>query len=41
LKCDHHLVCGMAKALDPNLLVTITSCLGFEPADSDDTEEEP
>lgn len=40
LKCDHHLVCGMAKALDPNLLVTITSCLGFEPADPDDTEEE-
>lgn len=31
LKCSHHLVCGMAKALDPNLLVTITSCLGFEP----------
>jgi hypothetical protein len=31
LKCSHHLVCGMAKALDPNLLVTIASCLGFEP----------
>jgi len=31
LKCGHHLVCGMAKALDPNLLVTIASCLGFEP----------
>lgn len=24
-------VCGMAKALDPNLLVTISSCLGFQP----------
>lgn len=31
LKCTHHLVCGMAKSLDPNLLVTIASCLGFEP----------
>lgn len=40
LKCDHHMVCGMAKALDPNLLVTITSCLGFEPADPDDPEDE-
>jgi hypothetical protein len=30
LKCSHHLVCGMAKALDLNLLVTISSCLGFE-----------
>ena len=34
LKCDHHLVCGMAKALDPNLLVTISSCLGFQPAEA-------
>ena len=40
MKCEHHMVCGMAKALDPNLLVTITSCLGFEPADPDDAEEE-
>lgn len=39
LKCDHHQVCGMAKALDPNLLVTITRCLGFAPADADDPEE--
>jgi hypothetical protein len=30
LKCDHHLVCGMAKALDANLLVTISSCLAFQ-----------
>lgn len=30
LRCNHHLVCGMAKSLDPNLLVTIASCLGFE-----------
>jgi hypothetical protein len=36
LKCNHHLVCGMAKSLDPNLLVTITSCLGFEPDRLDD-----
>lgn len=42
LKCDHHLVCGMAKALDPNLLVTISNCLGFEPvepAERDDTAD--
>lgn len=39
LRCDHHLVCGMAKALDPNLLVTISSCLGFQPAEADDPEE--
>lgn len=39
LKCNHHIVCGMTKALDPNLLVTITSCLGFEPAEPDDPEE--
>lgn len=34
-RCDHHLVCGMAKALDPNLLVTIASCLGFESAEEE------
>lgn len=33
LRCGHHLVCGMARALDPNLLVTITNCLGFESAE--------
>jgi hypothetical protein len=33
LGCAHHQVCGMARALDPVLLVTITSCLGFEPAE--------
>lgn len=38
-KCDHHLVCGMAKALDPNLLVTITSCLGFQAAADDEDAE--
>jgi hypothetical protein len=37
LRCTHHVVCGMAKSLDPNLLVTIATCLGFEPADSDDS----
>jgi hypothetical protein len=31
LRCDHHLVCGMAKALDPNLLTTISRCTAFEP----------
>ena len=31
LRCDHHMVCGMAKALDPNLLTTISRCLAFEP----------
>lgn len=36
LKCNHHMVCGMAKSLDPNLLVTISSCLGFESDQLDD-----
>lgn len=36
LKCIHHVVCGMAKSLDPNLLVTIANCLAFEPDESDD-----
>jgi hypothetical protein len=38
LRCSHHLVCGMAKALDPNLLVTIVTCLGFEPDGSTDAK---
>ena len=38
VKCGHHLVCGMANALDPNLLVTITNCLGFEPDDGEDPQ---
>lgn len=33
LKCGHHVVCAMAKALDPNLLVTVSHCLAFEPAE--------
>ena len=37
-KCDHHAVCGMAKALDPNLLVTISNCLAFEPAEKEDDD---
>jgi len=37
LRCQHHLVCGMARALDPNLLVAISSCLGFDPAAEDDS----
>jgi hypothetical protein len=36
LRCDHHLVCKMASALDPNLLVVLTQCLAFE-----SLEEEP
>jgi len=36
-KCDHHMVCGMANALDPNLLVTIANCLGFDPAEDAST----
>ena len=31
LRCSHNLVCGMAKALDSNLLTTISGCLAFEP----------
>ena len=38
-KCHHHLVCGMAKGMDPNLLVTISHCLGFEPAESSSTSD--
>jgi hypothetical protein len=34
-RCTHHLVCGMVKSLDPNLLVAIASCLAFEPDDFD------
>jgi hypothetical protein len=36
LKCTHHTVCRMAGSLDASLLVTITSCLAFEPADPDE-----
>lgn len=41
LRCTHSLVCGMAKALDPNLLVAIARCLAFEPigAPGEGTEE--
>ncbi len=39
LRCEHHVVCGMAKALDPNLLVTITHCLAFESAESVEPKE--
>jgi hypothetical protein len=37
LACAHHLVCGMAGALDETLLVTISRCLGFEPAERGDS----
>jgi len=39
LRCTHHMVCGMAKALDANLLVTIVTCLAFEPDDSDGSND--
>jgi len=39
LRCQHHVVCGMARALDPNLLVTISSCLAFQPAEPETPEE--
>ena len=39
LKCDHHLVCRMANALDQNLLVVIAQCLAFEPAEDLGGEE--
>jgi hypothetical protein len=29
-RCDHHLVCRVVAAIDPNLLVTISGCLAFE-----------
>lgn len=35
LRCDHHCVCKMASALDPNLLVVIAQCLAFEPAEEE------
>lgn len=35
LRCDHHCVCKMASALDPNLLVVVAHCLAFEPADEE------
>ena len=31
-RCEHFMVCRVAAALDPNLLVTITRCLAFAPA---------
>lgn len=37
LRCQHHMVCGMAKNLDSNLLVTISGCLGFDPAAENDS----
>lgn len=39
LRCEHHAVCKMAGALDPNFLVVISQCLAFEPAEP--AAEEP
>ncbi len=35
LRCEHHVVCKVAAALDPQLLQTISACLAFEPAERD------
>lgn len=37
-RCTHHMVCGMANSLDANLLVTIASCLAFDPEDSEPSD---
>lgn len=34
IKCEHHGVCAMAKAIDTNLLVTITRCLALATAET-------
>jgi len=34
-RCSHHVVCAMASALDPHLLVTITNCLAFDSREID------
>lgn len=39
LKCEHHLVCAMAKAVDANLLVTITRCLALGMAETRDERD--
>ena len=39
-RCEHHVVCGMARALDPNLLVTISNCLAFESAEAPESKED-
>jgi hypothetical protein len=36
LRCRHHVVCGIAKAADPHLLVTISRCLAFVSSDADE-----
>ena len=38
LRCSHQRVCGMAKALDADLLVAIARCLGFTPDAGDDVD---
>lgn len=35
LRCNHHSVCRMSAALDPNFLVVIAQCLAFEPAETE------
>lgn len=39
LQCGHHVVCKMASALDPNLLVVISQCLAFEQAEPEAPDE--
>jgi len=35
LRCGHLAVCKVAAAADSTLLITISSCLAFEPANRD------
>jgi len=32
LQCTHHVVCKVACAIDPDMLIIIRQCLAFEPA---------
>jgi hypothetical protein len=39
-RCGHYAVCKVAGAIDPNLLITVTHCLMFEPAEAGEPEDE-
>ena len=32
-RCDHHVVCRVVAAADPNLGIVVSACLAFEPAE--------
>ena len=34
-RCEHFMVCKVAAALDPNLLIAVASCLAFAPERDD------